>query len=371
MRKSGFALLVLLLALSHAIAQPQAETSPKNIILFIGDGMGVAQVTAGKTAKGTLNLEQFPVGGLMTTHSSDSYVTDSAAGATALATGVKTYNGAIGVDPNKKPLKTVLEYAEDAGKSTGLVATCTITHATPASFAAHVEGRSLEPLIAEDLAKSNVDVMFGGGWSFFVPNSQPESKRTDNKDLLAQLSRRMKVIRTPQEFAALSGNDVTSVAGLFAAGHLSKAKAREVSLLDMTRKAIQILSKNSTGFFLMVEGSQIDWAGHDNDSDGIINEMVDLDEAVGAGLSYAKENGQTLVVVTADHETGGYALNGGSLAEYKITMPAFTTKNHTGVMVPVFAYGPGSVAFGGIHDNTLIGSKLIEYVQNSGGANSR
>lgn len=343
----------------RAGAPPQGN--PRNIILFIGDGMGVAQVSAGKTVKGTLQLEQFRTAGLLTTHSSDAYVTDSAAGATALAAGVKTYNKAIGVDPGKKPVKTVLEYAAEKGKATGLVATCTITHATPASFAAHVDDRNKYNEIAEHLAKSPVDVMLGGGWGNFVPKSQTGSKREDEQNLWAMMAKDRTAIRTLEEFQKLT--KPKKLLGLFEAGHLPKANSRTVTLPAMTAKAIEILAQNPNGFFLMVEGSQIDWGSHDNDSEYAIMEMVDFDNAVGAGLDFARSNNETLIVVTADHETGGYSLLGGSVEEKKITKAGFTTTGHSGVMVPIFAFGPGSEAFGGIHDNTIVGQKLIEYVK--------
>ena len=340
------------------------DPKPKNIILFIGDGMGVAHITAAKTVKGTLFLEQFPVGGFVTTHSSFSYITDSAAGATALATGFKTYNGAISVSPAGDTLKTVLEYAEEMGKSTGLVATCSITHATPASFASHVRYRSDNATIAEHITAGGVDVIFGGGLGFFLPASQGDSLRKDDKDLIALLKQSRVVITTPEEFIQLDTPD--RVVGLFALEHFPPVDQRIVSLADMTRKAIDILSKNESGFFLMVEGSQIDWEAHDGDSEGIIAETIDFDDAVGIGIEFAKKEGQTLIVVTADHETGGYALEGGSIELKTVTKTNFTTRGHTGVMVPLLAFGPASQRFGGIHDNTFIGETLIQLIQLSG-----
>ncbi|KAA0230454.1 alkaline phosphatase [candidate division KSB1 bacterium] len=362
MRKYMIALAgTILLFASSSWAGAPSERLPKNIILFIGDGMGVAQVSAGKTVKGTLQLEQCKTAGLLTTHASDAYVTDSAAGATALAAGIKTYNKAIGVDPDKKPVKTVLEYAAEKGKATGLVATCTITHATPACFAAHVDDRNKYNEIAEQLARSPVDVMLGGGWGYFVPKSQTDSKREDEQDLWAILAKDRTAIRTLEEFQKLA--KPKKLVGLFEAGHLGKADSRTVTLPAMTAKAIEILAQNKNGFFLMVEGSQIDWGSHDNNSDYAIMEMVDFDDAIGVGLDFAKKNNETLIVVTADHETGGYSLLGGSVAEKTVTKTAFTTTGHSGVMVPIFAFGPGSEVFGGIHDNTIVGQKLIEYVK--------
>ena len=334
------------------------KSLPKNIILFIGDGMGVAQITAGKTVNGTLNLEQFKTVGLLMTHSYDKYITDSAAAGTALATGFKTYNGAIAVSPKKESLKTVLEYAEESGKSTGLVVTCSITHATPACFASHVDRRSKQNRIAEEIVQTGVDVLFGGGMGYFLPDSLPCSKREDEKNLMTELEKDHTVIRTPAEFKKL-GTPHRAV-GLFAIGHLPPAENREISLAEMTHKAIDILSKNENGFFLMVEGSQIDWGGHDNDSDYIIREMIDFDTAVGVGLAFAKKRKDTLVLVTSDHETGGYALENGSVEERSVTEADFTTTSHTAAMIPLFAYGPRCDLFGGIHDNTFVGKMMIE-----------
>jgi len=341
--------------------EKRSTVSPKNIILFIGDGMGVSHITAGKIVKGVLNLESFRYLGLLTTHSQNAFITDSAAAGTAMATGYKTYNGAISVSSERKPVKTVVEYAEGNGKSTGLIASCSLTHATPAVFVAHVERRSQEDLIAEQIAKSDIDVLFGGGWSYFVPRSVNGSKRTDEKNLIAILKKRMKVIRSVKEFQQLGVID--SVTGFFAAEHPPQAKDRKPQLSDLTRKAIEILSRNKAGFFLMVEGSQIDWAAHRNNQDYILTEMIDFDNAVGVGLEFAKSNLQTLVLVTADHETGGFAIHDGSVEERRISDSSFTTKGHTAAMVPIFAYGPGSLAFSGIKDNTIVGKTIIQYLQ--------
>jgi alkaline phosphatase len=336
----------------------QGQGLPRNIILFIGDGMGVAHITALKTVLGTVHLESFKTIGLLTTHATDGYITDSAAGATAMATGVATYQGAVSVSPTHEPLKTVLEYAEEQGKSTGLVATCRITHATPACFAAHVDKRSKENEIAEQLAQSKIEVLFGGGMQHFIPARIDGAKRTDNKDLIDSLKASYKIVKTPEAFKKLGTPD--RVIGLWAMGNLPKAKSREISLAEMTRKAIDILSINKKGFFLMVEGSQIDWGGHDNDIDYILEEMIDFDEAVGVGLQFAEKDRNTLILVTSDHETGGLALEKGSVEDRVIHSADFTTTSHTGEMVPLFAYGPGSPLFGGIHANTYIGKTMID-----------
>jgi len=349
--------IILLFGSTFTLAQ---SSTPKNIILFIGDGMGVAHITAGFTVNGTLHLTRFKTMGLLTTHAIDEYITDSAASATAMATGTKTTNGTISVTPAGERLKTVLEYAEERGKSTGLVATCCITHATPACFAAHIDDRDKERQIAEQLVESAVDVLFGGGLAYFLPQTVQESKRRDDKNLIHRWETSHHVVQTQEAFRALE--DVDKAVGLFALCDLPRVKNRLVSLADMTRKAIQLLSASDGGFFLMVEGSQIDWGGHDNDTEYIIQEMIDFDEAVGVGLDFAEKDDKTLILVTADHETGGFALEDGSVEDRIIRRADFTTASHTGEMVPLFSFGPGSALFGGIHDNTYIGKTMIELV---------
>ena len=352
---------VLVSAQAFEPALVQEKTPPKNIILLIGDGMGIAQITAGKIVKGQLNLDEFKHLGLIMTHSQDALVTDSAAAATAIATGYKTYNGAVAVSSDGTPLKTITEYAQEANKATGLVVSSAITHATPAVFAAHVDSRKKHAVIAEQMAKSNIDVLFGGGWEYFVPNTTPGSKRPDHKNLLAELAQSSTVIQTQEEFYALG--DVDSVVGLFSKKHLRKADKRIPGLPDLTKKALEILSKNKNGFFLMVEGSQIDWAGHDNNQDDIITEIIDFDDTIGVALDFAKKNTQTLIVVTSDHETGGFAIHEGSIKEKQVTESEFTGTIHTAEMVPVFAYGPGASEFTGIGDNTKIGKIIINYLK--------
>jgi len=322
--------------------------------------MGLSQITAAKIAKGRLNLEKFETIGLLTTYSKDDLVTDSGAAATAIATGHKTYNGAIACDSKKNTLKTIFEYAKEKGKSTGLVVTCTITHATPAAFVAHVDDRNKHAEIAEQIAESDLDVMIGGGWAYFVPESFAESKRRDAKDLLAVMKKKqMQIALSIKELRETK--NPKKLACFVAPVNLPKVKARDYSLAELTSRAISILSKNEKGFILMVEGSQIDWAAHDNNSDDIISEVIDFDDAVGIGLEYALYNKNTLVLVTADHETGGYAIHGGSIGARKVTASGFTTTDHTAVMVPLFAYGPGDKYFGGIQDNTIIGKRIIEF----------
>lgn len=322
---------------------------PKNIILLIGDGMGVAQLYSGLTAnKGKLFIENCKYIGFSKTASSDRYVTDSAAGATALATGVKTYNGAIGVDPDGNPVRNIVEEASEKGISTGLVATSSITHATPASFVAHQRSRRLEEEIAVDILNSDIDVFIGGGYNFF-------SNRKDERSLIKDLiDKGFTVERELSNIEKFTGN---KLAGFTAAGGNGRLAVRGNMLPISTQTAINILQKNKKGFFLMVEGSFIDSGGHGNNTIQVIEEVLDFDKAVGKALDFAAKDGRTLVIVTADHETGGMTINDGSF-ETGMVKGDFTTTSHTGIMVPIFAYGPGASEFIGIMENTEIHAKI-------------
>ena len=330
---------------------------PENIILFIGDGMGVSHISAGKIARGNINLERFSTVGLVTTHSANRLITESAAASTALATGYKTNNRAISVSVDKEPLKTLFEYAKEKGKSIGVVVTKSVTHATPAAFLAHADDRRQQTDIAEQIATSDIDVLIGGGWAYFVPDSDKGSKRKDQKNLLAVLETRMPVILSNDELAAHI--ESPKLAALLAPRDLPQASDRDYDLSRLTQIAIYILSKNRNGFVLMVEGSQIDSAAHDHDPQYLIAELIDFDAAVGTGLDFAQKNDRTLIVVTADHETGGLAVHDGSIKDRQVASTAFTTTGHTAAMVPLFAYGPGSARFKGIQDNARIGQNLI------------
>ncbi|TAJ06673.1 alkaline phosphatase [Marinilabiliaceae bacterium JC017] len=325
---------------------------PKNVILLIGDGMGVAQVFTGITAnKGDLNLINMRSIGFSRTQSADDYVTDSAAGGTALSCGQKTYNGAIGVDVNKQPIQSILEIAEENEKATGLVSTSAITHATPAAFIAHQPKRSMYEEIAGDFMNTDIDVFIGGGRDFF-------EKRQDERNLLEELKTKgYQVFNSVDEASKVEEG---KLAILTAKGHNPGYKDRGEMLPDATEKAIEILDGASKkGFFLMVEGSQIDWGGHQNNASFVGGEMLDFDQAIGKALEYAVNSRNTLVIVTADHETGGMAIEGGDMRKGYVKAN-FTTGHHSGLMVPVFAFGPGAEEFGGIYENTEIFNKIYK-----------
>jgi alkaline phosphatase len=355
MKKNAFVLLITFLfvfTISASSSPASKSRKPvKNIILLIGDGMGTSAIYAGFTYnKGSLNLERVKNIGFSKTYST-SYVTDSGAGGTAIATGQKTYNGAIGVDSLGKPIKTILEWAEEKGKATGLISTSAITHATPASFISHQAKRSDYELIAADFLKTDIDVFIGGGLNNF-------NKRKDGVDLLESL--KAKGYTVAYNIEEIRKTKSGPVAGLIDTVHQAKwLDGRGNALTESVIEAIRLLSDDKDGFFLMVEGSQIDWGGHANDLNYLVTEMVDFDKAVGAALDFAENNEETLVIITADHETGGLGINGGNLDTGKVEA-GFTTKDHTGVMVPVFSFGPHSESFIGFQENTDLFHKMLQ-----------
>lgn len=327
---------------------------PKNIILLIGDGMGLSQITAALYAnENKLFLEGFPVTGLMKTHSSSHRITDSAAGATAFSCGVKTYNGAIGMTNDRKPCKTILEKAKERGLATGLVTTSSITHATPAAFIAHVADRSSMEDIAGFFLKTELDFMVGGGLRFF------NQRKTDKRDLFAMLRAKDYQLSTYKDHSlAETTPSGTTPFGWFSAEEEPGSATIGRDYLPLAASmAVDFLSKRTEkGFFLMIEGAQIDWAGHANDSQRLIDEMLDFDRAIGEILRFAEADGNTLVILTADHETGGLALEQG--AGLTVLDYDFTSGHHTATMVPVLAFGPGSEQFNGVMDNTDIYWKM-------------
>ncbi|WP_222930256.1 alkaline phosphatase [Larkinella punicea] len=345
-----FFIVGLMPVLPASAQQTPGTKQPKNIILMVGDGMGTAQIFAGLTAnKGTLNLARCTAIGFQKTQAADAFVTDSGAGATAFAIGKKAKNGAIGVDALEKPHPTLLETAQKNGLGTGIVVTCSITHATPASFYAHVPSRSQNEDIAAQLLTSGVDVFVGGGQKYF-------DARADGRNLVEAF--KTKGYQVADSTADLDQFKSGKLAVFTAKGEpRSLSEGRGDVLLNGTQTAIRLLDQSKKGFFMLIEGSQIDWGGHANKTSYIISEMLDFDKTVGAVLDFAEKDGNTLVVITADHETGGLAITDGDMqagqAEGK-----YVTKGHTGIMVPVFAYGPGAEAFIGIYENTAIFDKI-------------
>lgn len=319
---------------------------------MIGDGMGLSQISAGMYANdGRLNLERMRHIGLIKTYSQDNLITDSAAGATAFACGKKTINGALAITKDGKPLKTILEIAHNQGLSTGLVATSTIQHATPAAFYAHRIDRGLYEDITEDFLSGSVDLAIGGGNRMF-------NKREDKRNIQGEMEKMGYKFFPDLISAGLAYHPKLMI--LPEKGHLPPSqRGRKDFLVQASNFATQHLQKQEKGFFLMIEASQIDWGGHSNDSDYLIQEMIDFDKAIGRVLDFAQNDGNTLVIVTADHETGGFSITGGKYGSNHIET-IFSTTEHTGTLIPVFAFGPGAEEFTGIYENTAIFYKMME-----------
>lgn len=335
---------------SGRYAGSRKQPEIRNVILMIGDGMGISAIYSAMTVSDhPLNIERCNTIGLQKTNSADNYITDSAAAGTAIATGSKTKNGVIGMDSNGLRVKSILEIAEQNGLSTGLVSTSSVTHATPASFIAHQSSRGSYEDIAADFLKTDVDVFIGGGYDHFA-------KRKDKLNLIDSLrARGYEVANTMNQVLALTSG---KLAGLVAPVHTPyRLDGRGDMLPQASAKAIEILSKNKKGFFLMIEGSQIDWAGHANSADTLVDETIDFDNAVGKVLEFAEKDGHTLVIITADHETGGVTITGGNIKTRKVKLN-FATEDHTPILIPVYSFGPGSENFNGIYENTEIFQKI-------------
>lgn len=365
MKRLTIALLLAMAACGPSrdreVAGPAVEPGPFSVILYIGDGAGLTYWSAARLASAELAIERFPVVGLVDTRSANSWITDSAAGATAYASGVRTYNGAIGMSQDTTPVRTVLELAESRDMATGLVATATLTHATPAAFAAHVPSRNMHFEIAEQLTEAGVDVMLGGGRRFFDPAVRP-----DEVDLLRRLRTRATVVESADALVALDRSAVRSLVGLFAEENPGSALERSPTLPQMTDAALRILEQDRNGFFLMVEGSQIDWRGHEHAPlREVVAEVQDFDLAIRQGLMFRERRPNTLVVVLADHSTGGLALHGDEMGVFGAH---YTTEGHTAEMIPMFAIGPGAAAFAGVMDNDRVGRLLLQLVDEGGPA---
>lgn len=351
--KNVFGLLCLLFVFCSFNCSSQ-EQEVKNVIIMVGDGMGVSQVYAGLTAnKGSLHLERAQFTGFSKTYSADNYITDSAAGGTAIACGTKTKNGSIGVDANGKPVKSMLEYAMENGMAAGLAVSCDVTHATPASFVAHQAKRSMAEEIAADFARSGLTVFIGGG-----------RKNFENRKDKVNLSERLKEKGFAIAYTMDDAKKVTSgkLAALVAEEHPAAYPERGNMLPDGVQTALNLLKGNKKGFCLMVEGSQIDWAAHANKTKETIDEMLDFDRAVKVAFDFADANPNTLVIITADHETGGMSLTGGNMKNGEVKAE-WGTKGHSAVMVPVFAYGAGAKDFTGIYQNTDILPKVLHLLR--------
>jgi alkaline phosphatase len=328
------------------VVQPAGKTI-KNVIFMIGDGMGFEQVSVGWVANGgKLNMmDQMPVLGASLTYCTDQLVTDSCAGGTALAIGKKTKYGFIGVDENGEPVESTLQYAKRArGMKTGVTVTCRINDATPADFCIHGESRKDEEGLAAQYLDANVDFISGGGTHFW-------NQREDGRNLIEEMKAKgYTYVDKWEDIAGACGNKFL---GLYGEYDLDPSLDRGPVLMESTKKAIEMLD-NENGFFLMVEGSQIDDYAHKRQVGQMVEELFDFDKVIGYVLDWAAKDGETLVVVTADHCTGGISLLQGSLEERTVKVH-YSTKGHNGILVPVFAFGPGAEAFAGVHENAEIG----------------
>jgi alkaline phosphatase len=348
--------IAITLLFSFSISNSSCQTAQKevkNVILFIGDGMGTAQVYGAMTAsEHKLILESFPFTGFSKTYSYDNYVTESGAGGTAIACGIKTRNEMIGMSPDSVSVNSILEIAHKNGLATGIVVTSSVTDATPASFVAHVINRGYYEDIAKAYLNGTVDVFMGGGEGNF-------RDRLDSADLTIMLKKQgFDVIYS---IDSLKKSSSRKIAGLLAKGNMPTVRNGRVGVLsEMTRKAIETLSKNNNGFFLMVEGSLIDKCAHKKNLPEVLLETIDMDDAVGVAKDFADKNKQTLIVVTADHETGGLALINGDMKNYQVAGTFIESGYHTGVMIPIYSYGLGAKEFTGIHENTFFFNKFLK-----------
>lgn len=317
-----------------SVKSTERKSSPRNVILMIGDGMSSEHVWAAWIANGgKLNIEKLPATGFSRTFSASHTITDSAAGGTALACGEKTANGMLGQAPDGRPLKSLAAHfaAAPYNKKTGLVVTKAITDATPAAFYAHTASRKNTAVIARQLCESGVDVLVGGGFAAFSDSQ------------IDKLVKKTQWLLLP------------------ATGDCLYVPQRGDMLPEQTKRALEILEKNPNGFFLMVEGSKIDSASHEADARLAVAETLDFDKAVGVVLQWMRHHPDTLLVVTADHQTGGLVIHGGDVKRGSVEV-SFSTTSHTGIAVPVYAAGVGAHTFSGVMDNTQIPTKILEIV---------
>jgi alkaline phosphatase len=328
---------------------------------MVGDGMGLSHVSALMLAEnyGPVNLDRASVGGFVKTYSANNRVTDSAASGTAYATGTKTNNGALGVDPNGTPVESILEKAEDKGLATGLVATTIIQHATPGAFYAHTPDRNAYEAIALSLVSSGVDVAIGGGMKYL-------RSRSDGRNLATELEQLGYTVA--DSLPALDNVSAGQAIALIDDGFPFISEGRNPKYLPQaTSKALEILTANTPkragGFFLMIEGSMIDFASHNKNTEAALAEIREFDDAVGIAFDYADTNPGTLVIVLADHETGGLTLPSGKenfLLPDSGVEPRWSTGGHTATMVPIFAYGYHAELFGGTMNNIEVNQRMVE-----------
>lgn len=403
------------------------EETPRNIILLIGDGMGPQQVgllfdwaeASGHESTEFEQLMRTGEIGIVRTGATDSPLTDSAASATSIATGIRTRNGYVGVGPDGERLTTVLELAANRGMKTGLVTSTRVTHATPACFAAHVDDRGQEAEIARQLVASPTDIILGGGKYYFLSDAH------NLREPIEAAGWRVVTDGAGLQAASQTASQEGRTLGLFSDSHLPYLIDRDApgekttpSLPDLTRAALRLLAPAKKGFFLMVEGGRIDHAGHANDVAGVLGEMREFDRVLGIALEYQRDHPETLVLVTADHETGGLCITkgkknlspqdfidiGNATASAEVLVPdgklpatteaapfgvgrsdfypksarpltfggisrsagwnvSFGSQGHSTTPVYILARGPGAPAFGGLHHHTTVGQQLVDWLR--------
>ena len=310
--------------------------------------MGLSQISSGMYSNNNYtSFERSQHVGLIKTHSFDNLVTDSAAAGTAMSSGVKTYNRVVGMDENFNPVKSILEICRDRGYMTAIIATSTIVHATPASYYSKVKSRYEYEEIASQLSKSNINFFVGGGEKFF-------NDRRDKRNLMNEMNDYL-FVNSIESFKKINSNKIGFLTSYDSP--MGKHEGRKPSLEDIVQVTIQKLKSFNKPFFLLVEGSQIDWGGHDNDSEHMISEMLEFDRTVEKVFDFVNIDKNTTVIITADHETGGVAIIDGNIEDSKV-VNKYISEDHTATMVPIFSFGPYSSLFSGVYDNTEIFDKL-------------
>ena len=338
------------------VVMPPVDNEVRNVILMIGDGMGLEQVSCAWVLNhGKLNLDRFPSIGLSRTWCTNELITDSGAGGTALAAGVKTAYSHVGTAADSTDLSSFLVTAQELGKKTGVVVTCHFADATPCDFCCHNEYRYNQDDLIADYVTCGVDYLSGGGLDWFTVN------RKDNRDITREMAAAGYTVALTEE--ELMAADLP-VIGILAPDNLPVAMERGDLYRRTVTHGLDILSRESgdKGFVMMLEGSCIDDWLHGNDIEKAMEELLDFDRTIGDVLAWAAADGHTLVVVTADHNTGCLTLQDGNLEEGTIGV-AFGSESHNGIAVPVYAWGPGSDKFTGIRDNAEWGQLIASFVK--------
>ncbi len=341
-----------LVACSVSAVNPQAE--PRQLILFVADGAGVGHWAIARLTMPHLAVDDFASLALVDTQGADHVITGSAASATAYAIGRRTQFSFLGVGPDSQPMPTVLDVAERRGMTTGLISTTVISDATPAAFASHLARRSAL-FAGRQFAASGVDVVMGGGRALFSMIA-----RDSAPSILSSFTATHTYVTSAAALDAVRLTAHTKLLGLFADGDMDLAPDRSPSLARMTQVALDILGRNPNGFFLLVENEETDTQAHRNSPlEVIAAEMVALDEAIRVALAYQRRHPNTLIVVAADHETGGLSPGRDSTGAVHAS---YNTTDHTAELVPLFATGPGAEAFHGLMRNEQVGQLLLAYV---------